>query len=337
MVHSITPRLLRRRQALRAVAGACLAAAALTAPAAHAQDAFPSKPVRILVGSQAGGGVDAFSRIIAQKLQEMWGQPVTVENRTGASGSIAADAVAKGPADGYTVVMATPNSHTTGPHVLKFPYDPLRDFAPIIHAMDVPTVLVVNSSLAANSMKELVEHLKANDGKLSYYSSGIGSIQHLAGEQFKIKAGVNAVHVPYRGSAPAIADVIGGQLTFGFDPTSATLSFIQGGKLKPLAVAAPTRAKSLPNVPTTAEAGYPGVEMATWYGLLGAPNTPRSVIDKWNRDVQRVLAMPDVAQKISAVGAEVRGGSPEAFAAFLRDQHAKMGALVKEANVRSDN
>jgi len=260
-----------------------------------------------------------------------------VENRTGASGSIAADAVAKGAADGYTVVMATPNSHTTGPHVLKFPYDALRDFTPVIHVMDVPTVLVVSQSLAPNSMKELVEHLKANDGKRSYYSSGIGSIQHLAGEQFKIKAGVNVVHVPYRGSAPAIADVIGGTVTLGFDPTSATLGFIQGGKLKPLAVAAPARAKSLPNVPTTAEAGYPGVEMATWYGLLAAPNTPRALVDKWNRDVQRVIAMPDVAQKITAVGAEPRGGSPEAFAAFLREQHTKMGALVKEANVRADN
>ena len=203
--------------------------------------------------------------------------------------------------------------------------------------MDVPTVLVVSQALAPNNMKELVDHLKANAGKLSYYSSGIGSIQHLAGEQFKLKAGVNVVHIPYRGSAPAIADVIGGTVTLGFDPTSATLSFIQGGKLKALAVAAPTRAKSLPNVPTTAEAGYPGVEMATWYGLLGAPGTSRAVIDKWNRDVQRVIAMPDVAQKIAAVGAEVRGGAPEAFGAFLRDQHTKMGSLVKEANVRADN
>jgi tripartite-type tricarboxylate transporter receptor subunit TctC len=327
-----------RRQVLRAVAATGLALTTALAPGvAVAQDNFPSKPVRILVGSQAGGGVDAFSRIIAQKLQELWGQPVTVENRTGASGSIAADAIAKGAADGYTVVMATPNSHTTGPHVLKFPYDALRDFAPIIHVMDVPTVLVVSQALAPNNMKELVDHLKANAGKLSYYSSGIGSIQHLAGEQFKLKAGVNVVHIPYRGSAPAIADVIGGTVTLGFDPTSATLSFIQGGKLKALAVAAPTRAKSLPNVPTTAEAGYPGVEMATWYGLLGAPGTSRAVIDKWNRDVQRVIAMPDVAQKIAAVGAEVRGGAPEAFGAFLRDQHTKMGSLVKEANVRADN
>lgn len=337
MMQPMTSRLLGRRRALRVMASTCVAGAALMVSGVHAQENFPSKTVRILVGSQAGGGVDAFSRIIAQKLQDLWGQPVIVENRTGASGSIAADAVVKAPPDGYTVVMATPNSHTTGPHVLKFPYDPLRDFTPLVHAMDVPTLLVVNNSLPVNSMKELVDYLKSNDGKLSYYSSGIGSIQHLAGEQFKIKAGVKAVHVPYRGSAPAIADVIAGSVTFGFDPVSATLGFIQGGKLKPLAVAAPARAKSLPGLPTTAEAGYPGVEMATWYGLLGPANMPRAVVDKWNQDVQRVLAMPDVARKIATVGAEVGGGSPEAFAAFLREQHAKMGTLAKEANVRADN
>lgn len=328
----------RRAAWLSAARGAVAVAVMAAIPlAAQAQDNFPNKPVRILVGSQAGGGVDAFARIVAQKLQELWGQPVTVENRTGASGSIAADAVAKSPADGYTVVMATPNSHTTGPHVLKFPYDALRDFSPLVLVMDVPTVLVVNQTLPVNSMKELVAYLKDHNGKLNYYSSGIGSIQHLAGEQFKLRAGVDVLHVPYRGSAPAIADVIGGTVTMGFDPTSATLGFIQGQKLKALAVAAPTRAKSLPNVPTTAEAGYPGVEMATWYGLLAAPNTPRAIVDKWNRDVNKVVAMPDVAQRIASVGAETRGGTPEAFGEFLRDQYQKMGALVKEANVKADN
>lgn len=325
-----------RRTFLQALAGATALTATARPGLSWAQESFPNRAVRILVGSQAGGGVDAFSRLIAQKLQDLWGQPVTVENRTGASGSIAADAVAKSAPDGHTVVMATPNSHTTGPHVLKFPYNALKDFTPLVLTMDVPTVLVVSQALPPNTMRELVEYLKAHNGKLSYYSSGIGSIQHLAGEQFKLKAGVDMVHVPYRGSAPAIADMLGGTVTMGFDPTSATLGFIQGGKLKVLAVAAPTRATALPNVPTTAEAGYPGVEMATWYGLLAPPNTPRPIVDTWNRDVRRVLAMPDVAQRIAAVGAEARGGTPESFETFLRDQHQKMGALVKEANVKAD-
>jgi len=301
-----------------------------------AAQGFPNRPVKIFVGSAAGGGADAFSRIVAQKLSEMWGQPVLVENKIGASASIAADFVAKSPPDGYNVVMGIPNSHTIGPHVLKFPYDVLRDFTPITLVMEVPHVLVVNQALPVKSMKELVDLAKANPGKLNYYSSGIGSTQHLAGEMFNLMAGIQVVHIPYKGSAPAIADVLGGTVTMGFDPTSATLGQIQAGKLKVLAVANSKRASALPNVPTTAEAGYPGIEMLTWYGLFGPPNMPRAIVDKWQQDVAKVVAMPDVQERIAAVAAEPRASTPEEFAAFVREQYAKMGKLVKDANVKAE-
>lgn len=320
-----------RRTALAVI----VAVATAFASSVSAQD-FPSKPVKILVGSAPGGGVDTFSRVIAQKLTEMWGQPVVVENKLGASASIAADFVAKSPPDGYTVVTGIPNSHTIGPHVLKLPYDVLRDFTPITLIMEVPHVLVVSAANPVKDMKELVAQAKANPGKLNYYSSGIGSTQHLAGEMFKLQAGVDVVHVPYKGSAPAIADVLGGVINMGFDPTSATLGQIRGGKLKVLAVAAPTRTSALPDVPTTAEAGYPGLEMATWYGLFGPANMPRDIVDKWQRDVAKVVAMPDVQKRIAEAAAEVRASTPEQFNKFVRDQYATMGKLVKEANVKAE-
>jgi len=333
IIRNHLPRLVRKATA--AALGAIAATAVMLAPIAQAQD-FPSRPVKILVGSAPGGGVDTFSRIIAQKLQEMWGQPVIVENKLGASASIAADFVAKSPPDGYNVVMGIPNSHTIGPHVLKLPYDVLKDFTPITLVMEVPHVLVVNATLPVKNMQELVAMAKANPGKLNYYSSGMGSTQHLAGEMFKLMAGVDLVHVPYKGSAPAIADVLGGTITMGFDPTSATLGHIKGGKLKVLAVAAPKRTSALPEVPTTAEAGYPGLDMATWYGLFGPANMPKAIVDKWQRDVAKVVAMPDVQEKIAAAAAEARASTPEQFAVFVREQYATMGKLVKDANVKAE-
>jgi tripartite-type tricarboxylate transporter receptor subunit TctC len=303
--------------------------------AAQAQP-FPSRPVRIMVGSAAGGGTDIISRLLAAKLQEAWGQAVVVENRTGASATIAADYVAKSPPDGYVVVMAVPNSHTIAPHLIKLPYDPLRDFTPITLAMQVPHVLVVAASSPVNSMKELVEQAKANPGKLNFSSSGIGATQHLAGELFNLVAGVKVVHVPYKGSAAAMNDLIGGQVTMSFDTSASSIGNIRGGKLKALAVAAPKRTPALPNVPTTAEAGFPGVEMVTWYGLFGPPGMPKALTDKWQQDVARVLALPDVKERVAGLAGEPGGNPPEEFAAYIREQFAKMGKLVKEADVRAE-
>jgi tripartite-type tricarboxylate transporter receptor subunit TctC len=310
--------------------------AALACTASLQAQTFPSRPVRIMVGSAAGGGTDIVSRLLAAKLQEFWGQPVVVENRTGASASIAADFVAKSPPDGHTVLMAVPNSHTIGPHLFKVPYDPLRDFTPITLAVQVPHVLVVSASSPVNSMKELVDLAKANPGKLNFSSSGIGATQHLAGELFNFVAGVKVVHIPYKGSAAAMGDLIAGAVSMSFDTTASSIGQIRGGKLKALAVTSPRRAAALSNVPTTAEAGFPGVEMVSWYGLFGPPNLPKGLTDKWHQDVVRALALPDVQERVAGLAGETGGNRPEEFAAYVREQHARMGKLVKDADLKAE-
>src|ERR1700687_3048930 len=268
---------------------------------AFAADVFPSRTVHIMLGSAPGGGTDIFARLIGAKLQALWGQVVVVESKVGASATIAADYVAKSAPDGYTVEMAVPNSHTIGPHLFKVPYDAQRDFTPITLVVQVPHVLVVSEHSPSNSMKDLVDRAKADPGGLNYSSSGIGATQHLAGELFNLVAGVKVVHVPYKGSAAAMNDLIAGNVTMSFDTTASSIGQIRGGKLKALAVAAPLRSPALPGVPTTAEAGCPGVEMITWYGLFGPANMPRAVTEKWQQDVARVLAMPDVAERIASL------------------------------------
>jgi tripartite-type tricarboxylate transporter receptor subunit TctC len=303
--------------------------------AAQAQT-FPAKPVRIMVGSAAGGGTDIVSRLLAAKLQEAWGQPVVVENRTGASASIAAEFVARSAPDGYTVVMAVPNSHSIGPYLMKLSYDVMRDFTPITMAAQVPHVLVVGSGTAVTSMKELVELARANPGKLNFSSSGIGATQHLAGELFNLVAKVKVVHVPYKGSAAAMNDLIAGNVTMSFDTTASSIGQIRAGKLKALAVAAPQRSPALPGVPTTAEAGFPGVVMITWYGLFGPAGMPKPLTDRWQQDVARALALPDIKERIESLAGETGGNKPEEFGAYVRDQLEKMGRLVKEADVRPE-
>ena len=309
--------------------------AALVCAPVDAQN-FPTRPVRILVGSAAGGGTDIISRLIAAKLQEAWGQAVVVENRTGASASIAADFVAKSPPDGYNVVMAVPNSHTIGPHIIKLPYDALRDFTPITLAVQVPHVLVVSAASPIGSMKELVDQAKANPGKLNFSSSGIGATQHLAGEVFNLVAGVKVIHVPYKGSAAAMQDLMAGVVTMSFDTSASSIGLIRGGKLRALAIVAPQRAAALPGVPTTAEAGFPGVEMITWYGLFGPPTLPKALTERWQQDVARVLALPDVKERVAMLAGEAGGNAPEEFAAFIRAEYAKMGKLVRDADVRAE-
>ena len=313
-----------------------IAALGLAASAGAVAQAFPAKPVRIMVGSAAGGGTDIISRLLAQKLTDLWGQPVVVENRVGASATIAADFVAKAPADGYNVVMAVPNSHTIGPHLMKLPYEVLRDFTPITMAALVPHVLVVGQGVPAGSMAELVASAKASPGKLNFSSSGIGSTQHLAGEMLNLVAGVKTVHVPYKGSAAAMTDLVAGNVSFSLDTTASSMGQIQAKKLKPLAVTSQKRASALPNVPTAAEAGFDGLEIATWYGLFGPPNLPRAILDKWQLDVAKVLQMPDVRQRITELGGEPGGNRPEEFAAFIKAEYAKMGKLVKEADVKAE-
>jgi tripartite-type tricarboxylate transporter receptor subunit TctC len=314
----------------------CLAAsmaAALFAAAAAAQQ-WPTKPVRIMVGASPGGGTDIIARLLAEKLGEAFKQPFVVENRPGASNTIAADITAKAPPDGTTLLVATNTAQAIAPHLLKLAYDPLKDLAPVTLIITVPNVIVMNPSVPANSVRELVALMKAKPDSFSFGSSGTGSTQHLAGEAFKLATGTVATHVPYKGSSQALADLVGGQIQLNFDTTSSAMSFIKSGKVKVLAVMTPKRSAELPDVPTLAEAGFPGVEMSTWYGMYTTGGTPRPVIDRLHAELARIVKLPDVQARLGGLGGEVGSLTTDQFAAFARADYERAGKLIRDANVK---
>lgn len=315
-----------------------LAALLLFAASSTMAQPFPSKPVRIVVGFAPGGGTDFVARMIGQRLSEIWGQQVLVENRAGAAGTIGADFVAKAPGDGYTLLMGHVNSNAIAPNVFrKMPYDTLKDLAMVAYVGYVPNVLVLHPSLPAKSVKELIAIARARPGQLTFASSGTGSTQHLAGEMFMNLTGVKMVHVPYKGSGQAIQDLIGGHVSMNFDTMPPVLEHIRSGKLRALAVTTPRRASQLPDVPTLEELGLKGFEMTNWYGLMAPGSTPRALINQINADVNRVLKEPAIREKLQAVGTDIGGGTPEEFDAFLRTELAKYARLVKSTGVVVDN
>jgi tripartite-type tricarboxylate transporter receptor subunit TctC len=301
--------------------------------AAQAQT-YPTKPVRILVGFAPGGGTDIVSRVIAQRLTELWGQPVLVENRAGATGAIAADLVAKAPADGYTLLMGHANSHAIGPNLMKLPYDPLRDFAPVSYVGYVPNVLAVHPSIPAKNVKELVALLKANPGKYNYASSGNGSSQHLAGELFQLLTGVTIVHVPYKGSGDGIKDLLAGVVAMNFDTMPPVMEHIKGNRLKGLAISTARRLPQLPEVPTFDEEGIKNFEVLNWYGVMAPAGTPRDIVTRLNTDINRVMREPEVKARLEQVGTQLRETTPEEFSAFMRTELAKYGKLIQDANIK---
>jgi tripartite-type tricarboxylate transporter receptor subunit TctC len=330
---------LKSRSAKTSIALLSLAAIAVSmsfSPSAQAQP-FPSKPLRIVVPFPAGGTTDVLARAVAQKLTETLGQPVVVDNRPGAGGNIGAELVAKSPPDGYTLLMGTVGTHAINPGLYpKMPYDHVRDFAPVILVAGVPNVLVVNPSLPVNSVQELIAYAKANPGKLNFASSGNGTSIHLSGELFKTMAGVQIMHVPYKGSAPALQDMVGGQVQLMFDNLPSSLALIKGGKLKALAVTSSARAAALPDVPTMAESGLPGFEASSWFGLLAPAGTPQPAIAKLNAEVARWLASPEAKEKLLAQGAIAAGGTPEDFARHIAAETAKWQKVVKESGAKVD-
>jgi tripartite-type tricarboxylate transporter receptor subunit TctC len=279
----------------RRVAVALLAAGALgLVPLAHAQSGYPGKPVRLVVPFPAGGTTDILARAVAQKLSEAWGQSVVVDNRPGAGGNIGSELVARAAPDGYTLLMGTVGTHAINASLYsKMPYDHVKDFAPVILVAGVPNVLVVNPSVPVNSVPELIAYLKANPGKVNFASSGSGTSIHLSGELFKVMTGVQMTHVPYKGSAPALTDLVGGQVQLMFDNLPSSLAFIKAGKLRALAVTSAARAAALPDVPTIAESGVPGFEASSWVGVLAPTGTPPDVIARINAEVGMWLASPD--------------------------------------------
>ena len=298
---------------------------------------YPSKPIRIVVPFPAGGTTDVLARAAAQKLTESLGQPVVVDNRPGAGGNIGAELVAKSAPDGYTMLMGTVGTHAINASLYpKMPYDHVRDFAPVILVAGVPNVLVVNPSLPVNSVQELIAYGKANPGKLNFASSGNGTSIHLSGELFKTMTGVQMAHIPYKGSAPAIQDLAGGQVQLMFDNLPSALPLIKAGRLKALAVTSKTRAAVLPDVPTVAESGLPGFEASSWFGLLAPAGTPQPVIAKVNAEIAKWLATPEAKEKLLAQGANVAGGTPEDFARHIAAETAKWQKVVKESGAKID-
>ncbi len=310
-------------------------AATLAAPLVRAQG-IPQQPIKIIVGFAPGGGTDILARVIGQKLGEMWKTQIIVENRAGASGTIAADLVAKSPADGTVLHMAHINSHAIVPGLQKLPYDADKDFQPIALVGVTPNLLICNEHQTAKTVKEVVELCKKNPGKISFGSAGNGSAQHLALEMFMLQAGVKAIHVPYKGSGPMLTDLIGGQINYSFDTMTAATPHVKSGKAIPIAQTRQARAKSYPNVPTMAESGFPGFEATTWYGLVGPGKMPVALAKRMNEDVNKVLKMPDVMEKLEASGAEDGGGSTEKFAQFMKVEQAKWAKVIKEAGVKAE-
>jgi len=312
-------------------------AATLAVPMLRAQT-LPQGPIRIVVGFPPGGGTDILARVIAPRLQEMWKVSVVVENKAGAAGVLAADLVAKAPADGNTLLMGHINSHAIAPALQpKLSYNAEADFAPVVLVGVTPNLLVCNTDQPAKTVKDLIALCKARPGHVTFGSAGPASAQHLALELFKHQAKVFALHIPYRGSAPLITDLIGGQVQYSFDTMTAATPHVKSGKLVAVAQTRPERSKAYPNVPTVAEAGFPGFDATTWYGLIAPGKTHPGLIKRMNEDVNKALALPEIVERLAASGAEDAGGTPERFAQFMASERVKYSKLVKDAGIKIDS
>jgi tripartite-type tricarboxylate transporter receptor subunit TctC len=324
-----------QRRTLIQAAGA--AVATLGAPSLMAQE-WPNGPVRIIVGFPPGGGTDALARVVSVKLTEMWKTQVIVENKAGVAGVLAAEYVSQQPSDGSTLLMAHINSHALAPSLQpKLRYSVERDFVPIVLVGVTPNLLIANSAQKAMTVKDIVAACKAEPGRVSFGSAGAGSAQHLALEMFKLQAQVDALHVPYKGSGPLLIDLIGGQIQYSFETMTAATPHVKSGKAIAIAQTRAKRAKGHPSVPTMQEQGFTGFEATTWYGLAGPGKLPTPIAQKINRDVNTVLAMPDVQERLDTYGAEDGGGSTEKFAQFIQTEIAKWAKVVKEGNVKVES
>ena len=306
----------------------------LTTGTAHAQD-WPNKPLRLLVGSSPGGGTDVMARAVADKLGPALKQTVVVENRPGASNTLAADVTAKS-TDGHTLVMGVSTAHAIAPHLLKLAYDNERDLVPVAFVGAVPNVLVVNTGLGVGSVADLVKLAKAQPGKLNYASSGSGSTQHIAAELFKDATGTFITHIPYRGSAPALIDLMGGQVQMSFDTLASVIGHIRSGKVKALAVAAAQRNPQLPDVPTLAEAGVKGVEMSAWYGVYMPAATPSAVQQRVHEEVNKLLPHPDTRTRLTAIGSDIAPMGQAEFAAFHAAENKRYAEVIKKRGIKLD-
>jgi tripartite-type tricarboxylate transporter receptor subunit TctC len=322
---------------MKRIATALLALAALAATGALAQSSFPSRTVTLTVGFAPGGGTDTAARIVAQKLSQNIGQSVVVENRAGAGGNIAAQQIATATPDGYTISLSSVGPLSVSPALYRnLPYDPKRDIAPITMGVVFPNVFVVHPGVPAKTLKEFGALAKSKPGELNYASSGVGGAGHLAGELFKQAAGIDMVHVPYKGGGPAMTDLLGGRVTMYPAVPSTALPHLQAGKLRALAVTGPARIPTMPDVPTVAESGYPGFEAMNWYAFVAPAKTPPEILDYWNRELVKALKDPDVHAKLMKDGLEPMPGTREELARYIDRETAKWGRVVREAKIQPE-
>jgi tripartite-type tricarboxylate transporter receptor subunit TctC len=298
--------------------------------------AYPDKPIRIVVPFPVGGIADTFGREVGRKLTEAWGQPVLIDNRTGAGGNIGADIVAKSPPDGYTLVIGNIGTHAVNLSLFpSMPFDTIKDFTPIVHLLDAEGLLIVNPSIIATTVPELIALARSQPGKLSYGSGGVGTTSHLAGELFKSMTKVDIVHIPYKGNVPAITDLLGGQTSMAFATMPTVLPHVRAGKLRPLAVLGTARSPALPDVPTVAES-VPGFEVSNWIGLFGPAGMPPAIVARLNAEVQKIMRSPEIQKRLETEGAKFIPMTPEQFAAFQKAELTKWAKTIKDANIKVD-
>ena len=314
-----------------------LAAAALLPLSAHAQDRWPSKPIRWIAPYAAGGFADIRARKLAVDLAKNLGQPVYVENRAGAGGVVGTDAVAKAPPDGYTIGMGNLAALSVNVSLMKkLPYDPQKDLQPVVLIERSPLILTAGPGLKANTVQELIAYARAHPGELGFGSSGVGGAHHLSGEMLKLRTGIDIVHIPYKGGAPAAADVMAGHLPMMFEMGYAAMPSVKGGKIRALAVTSTKRLALLPEVPTMAESGLPGFESFNWQGVVAPAGTPRAIVDRLNREFNAILALPDQRDAILATASEPAGGTPEQFRDLIASETVKWAEVVKAAKIQPE-
>jgi tripartite-type tricarboxylate transporter receptor subunit TctC len=316
---------------------AVAASIGLAAPGLAFGQGYPAKPIHFIVPYPAGGPLDTVARLLGQKVAESVKQPVVVENKPGAGGNIGADLVAKSPADGYTILMGAVATHAINPTLYaNIPYDPVKDFAPVTQLASTPNVLVVNPSLAVANVKEFIAYAKAHPGALNFGSGSTGSAGHLAGELFKAMAGVQMVHVPYKGAGPAMQDLIGGQIQLMFDNLASSLGQMRAGKVKALAVTTAKRSPLAPDLPTIAESGLPGFDISTWFGVFAPGGTPPDIVQRLHDEFVKALADPGVRETMLRLGAEPVGNAPAQFAAYIQSEARKYAGIIKASGARVD-
>ena len=318
-----------------ALALVCLVSASLQAPAAHA--AYPERPIRIIVPFSPGGATDMLARAVGQKLQESWGQSVVIDNRPGAGGNIGAAAGAKATPDGYTLTLVAAGFMAVNPHIYEnLGYDSIKDFAPVTQLVNAPLLLVAHPSVPARTFQEYMALVKSQPGKIALGNGGTGTAQHLGGEYLDMVAGMKSLHVPYKGSAPATTDLLGGQVQSMLDNMVTLVPHVKSGKLRALAVTSKQRVAALPDVPTVSESGLPGFETGTWYGIAAPAGTPPDIVERLYKEIARIIATPEVSEKFVQQGLYPVGNTPAEFARYIEAERTKMGRIVKAANVKAN-